>query len=123
MNALAEIRQAPGLDSYLEQLEARLREAVAAYPGVVSAAGEGALAAGGKRLRPLLVFLSAPAGQEPDVAAGVAVELVHMATLAPRRPDRRRGVQARPHRGLAGVRARGRPRRPATTSSPAPSPS
>ncbi len=81
MNALAEIRQAPGLDSYLAQLEARLREAVVAYPGVVSAAGEGALAAGGKRLRPLLVFLSTPAGREPDVAAGVAVELVHMATL------------------------------------------
>ena len=42
---------------------------------------------------------------------------------APRRPDRRRGVPARPHRGLAGVRARPGPRRPATISSPAPSPS
>ena len=81
MNALATIRRAPGLDPYLEQLETRLREAVGAYPGVVSAAGVGALAAGGKRLRPLLVFLSTPAGREPDVSAGVAVELVHMATL------------------------------------------
>ena len=81
MNALATIRRAPGLDAYLAALDARLRAAVAAYPGVVSAAGEEALAAGGKRLRPLLVFLSTPAGREPDVAAGVAVELVHMATL------------------------------------------
>jgi len=32
-------------------------------------------------LRPLLVFLSAPPGEEPPLAAGVAVELVHMATL------------------------------------------
>jgi geranylgeranyl pyrophosphate synthase len=43
--------------------------------------GNEALAAGGKRLRPALVFLSAPAGTEPSLAAGVAVELVHMATL------------------------------------------
>ena len=43
--------------------------------------GNEALAAGGKRLRPQLVFLSTPAGREPSLAAGVAVELVHMATL------------------------------------------
>ena len=44
-------------------------------------AGE-ALAAGGKRLRPLLCFLASPDGDgEPPLAAGVAVELVHMATL------------------------------------------
>jgi geranylgeranyl pyrophosphate synthase len=41
-------------------------------------AGE-ALAAGGKRLRPLLCFLTAL--NEASVDAGVAVELVHMATL------------------------------------------
>jgi geranylgeranyl pyrophosphate synthase len=41
-------------------------------------AGE-ALSAGGKRLRPLLCFLTADG--EPSVAAGVAVEMVHMATL------------------------------------------
>ena len=39
---------------------------------------------GGKRLRPLLVFLSTPEGDEPSIAAGVAVELVHMATPPPR---------------------------------------
>src|SRR5437870_3606368 len=40
----------------------------------------GALAAGGKRLRPLLVFLTAPEGTDP-LPAGAAVELVHTATL------------------------------------------
>lgn len=43
--------------------------------------GADALAAGGKRLRPTLTFLSAPAGVAPPVVQGVAVELVHMATL------------------------------------------
>jgi len=48
---------------------------------VVAAVGNEALAAGGKRLRPSLVFLSTPPAAEPSLAAGVAVELVHMATL------------------------------------------
>jgi len=48
---------------------------------VVSAVGTEALSAGGKRLRPLLVFLSSDPGRAPPYAAGVAVELVHMATL------------------------------------------
>jgi geranylgeranyl pyrophosphate synthase len=81
MSALAEIRQAPGLDEYLDDLEQRLEHAVGAYEGIVSEVGGQALAAGGKRLRPLLVYLSTPPAAEPPVAAGVAVELVHMATL------------------------------------------
>ena len=81
MSALAEIREAPGLDDYLGDLEDRLGRAVGAYRGVVAEVGAEALAAGGKRLRPLLVYLSAPPGSEPPVAAGVAVELVHLATL------------------------------------------
>jgi geranylgeranyl pyrophosphate synthase len=80
-NALATIREAPGLDAYLEELEERLTAAVETHPGLVSAVGSEALAAGGKRLRPLLVFLAAPPEGEAPVAAGVAVELVHMATL------------------------------------------
>lgn len=80
MSALATIRATPGLDAYLEQIEERLESAVARYPGLAAAAGAEALA-GGKRLRPLLVFLAAPLGAAPPVAAGVAVELVHMATL------------------------------------------
>ena len=43
--------------------------------------GADALAAGGKRLRPTLTFLSSPIGAEPPVVQGAAVELVHMATL------------------------------------------
>ena len=78
---LAAIREAPGLEEYLDSIEERLARTVASHPGVVAAVGNEALAAGGKRLRPLLVFLSAPPGSEPSIAAGVAVELVHMATL------------------------------------------
>src|SRR6195256_4848872 len=50
-------------------------------PGSAPPVGNEGLAAGGKRLRPLLVFLSTPPGRKPSLAAGVAVELVHMATL------------------------------------------
>jgi geranylgeranyl pyrophosphate synthase len=84
VNALASIRQAPGLDAYLELLEERLQQAVSAYPGLLGEVGADTLAAGGKRLRPLLVFLSTPPDDresERAVAGGAAVELVHMATL------------------------------------------
>jgi octaprenyl-diphosphate synthase len=75
------IREAEGLEEYLDAIEERLARSVASHPGLVAAVGNEALAAGGKRLRPLLVFLSTPPGREPSLAAGVAVELVHMATL------------------------------------------
>lgn len=78
MTALAAV-QAPGLDDYLAGLEERLQATVASHPGTVAEAGAQSLAAGGKRLRPLLVFLTAP--DEPPLAAGVAIELVHMASL------------------------------------------
>jgi geranylgeranyl pyrophosphate synthase len=81
VTTLTEIRETPGLEEYLDALEERLARTVASHPGVVAAVGNEALAAGGKRLRPSLVFLSTPPGLEPSVAAGVAVELVHMATL------------------------------------------
>jgi geranylgeranyl pyrophosphate synthase len=81
VSALAEIRDAPGLDAYLAELEDRLEHAVGTYRGIVSEVGAEALAAGGKRMRPLLVYLSSPPGTEPPVEAGVAVELVHLATL------------------------------------------
>jgi geranylgeranyl pyrophosphate synthase len=81
VKALAELRATPGLEVYLEQLERRLGEAVSSHPGVVAAVGAEALAAGGKRLRPLLVFLASPPGRPPPLASAVAVELVHMATL------------------------------------------
>jgi geranylgeranyl pyrophosphate synthase len=80
VTALATARAAQGLDAYLDGVEARLEAAVARYPGLAARAGSDALG-GGKRLRPLLVFLAAPVGVVPPVQAGVAVELVHMATL------------------------------------------
>lgn len=81
MTALAAIREVPGLEAYLDVLEARLEETVASHPGIVAAVGGDALAAGGKRLRPMLVYLSSPEGSPPPLAAGAAVELIHMATL------------------------------------------
>jgi geranylgeranyl pyrophosphate synthase len=81
MSALAELREAPGLEAYLAELEDRLETAVGRYQGIVSEVGGEALAAGGKRLRPLLVYLSSPRDAEAPVVAGVAVELVHLATL------------------------------------------
>ncbi len=81
MSALATIRETPGLDRYLEELEERLEETVSTHPGLVSSVSWDALNAGGKRLRPLLVFFATPPDESPSVAAGVAVELVHMATL------------------------------------------
>jgi geranylgeranyl pyrophosphate synthase len=79
--ALAAIREVPGLEGYLDELEERLQDTVHSHPGTVAAVGADALAAGGKRLRPMLVFLSSPADGPPPLAAGVAVELIHMATL------------------------------------------
>jgi geranylgeranyl pyrophosphate synthase len=84
MSALATVREAPGLDRYLALLEERLEDSVAAYPGRLGDIAAETLTAGGKRLRPLLVFLSTPEEEregERAVAGGAAVELVHMATL------------------------------------------
>ena len=78
---LEAMRSLPGLHEYMDELEGRLHEVVSVHGGLVSVVGEEALSAGGKRLRPLLVFLSTPNGEQPSIAAGVAVELVHMATL------------------------------------------
>lgn len=84
MNAIATIRSAPGLEDYLNRLEARLEAAVASHPGLVADVSTETLAAGGKRLRPVLTFLATPPAErdrEAVVLAGCAVELVHMATL------------------------------------------
>jgi len=79
MTTLTEIHATPGLAPYMAEVEAGLAEAVAARPGLASDVAGEALAAGGKRLRPLLCFLTAD--EDPSPAAAVAVELVHMATL------------------------------------------
>ncbi|HEY2326498.1 MAG TPA: polyprenyl synthetase family protein [Gaiellaceae bacterium] len=79
MTTLTEIHATPGLAGYMAEVETGLAEAVAARPGLAADVAGEALSAGGKRLRPLLCFLTAE--DEPSPAAAVAVELVHMATL------------------------------------------
>ena len=84
MSAVATILDVPGISTYLDAVEERLREVVARDGGEVAAAGAETLSSGGKRLRPMLVYLCAPpSGRERPglVSAGCAVELVHMATL------------------------------------------
>ena len=70
------------LPARLSEVERRLAEIVA-EPGEPLAADAGAtLAAGGKRMRPLLVLLCAGAGAGREaIRAATAIELVHMATL------------------------------------------
>ncbi|HEX2160642.1 MAG TPA: polyprenyl synthetase family protein, partial [Thermoleophilaceae bacterium] len=73
----------PGLARGLRLAEARLGEVAGAHGEALAGHVGGTLAAGGKRLRPLLVFLCA-GHDEPDervVAGAAAVELLHMATL------------------------------------------
>jgi geranylgeranyl pyrophosphate synthase len=81
---VTEVMRAGGshIPELLERVEQRLAD-VAAGHGVLLAEHAGAtIAAGGKRLRPLLVFLAADAEDgEGLVRAAVAVELVHSATL------------------------------------------
>ena len=67
------------LADLLARTESRLADVAGAQGPELSRHAEGILAAGGKRLRPLLVFLSG--GGEPALPAAVAVELLHMATL------------------------------------------
>jgi geranylgeranyl pyrophosphate synthase len=79
MSELAQVHATPGVAAYMAEVEAGLARAVAARRGLAGVVAGEVLSAGGKRLRPLLCFLTAPG--EPSVAAGVAVEMVHMATL------------------------------------------
>lgn len=66
----------------LGEVEDLLREQVDGHGERLDDAARMTLAAGGKRLRPLLVLLCAgEAGGERAVRAATAVELVHMATL------------------------------------------
>ena len=72
----------PTVPRLMERTEARLAAIAADQGDELGPHAAGTLAAGGKRLRPLLVFLCAGACEKKElVAAGVAVELVHMAAL------------------------------------------
>ena len=99
------VHGAPGLAQYLDAVEERLTATIESHPGLVAAVGVDALAAGGKRLRPALAFLSAPDGEPPPLAAGVAVELVHQATLV--HDDLIDGAKVRRGRAAVGPDAAG----------------
>ena len=70
------------LPARMEAVEERLGRLVEGYGEALAADAGATLAAGGKRLRPMLVLLSAgPRGGEAAIRAATAIELVHMATL------------------------------------------
>jgi geranylgeranyl pyrophosphate synthase len=86
MSAVNAVREAggAGVPRLMERLEERMAAITSGYgPELVRHAGD-TIAAGGKRLRPLLVFLAAgvpPPETDGLVRAAVAVELVHSASL------------------------------------------
>jgi geranylgeranyl pyrophosphate synthase len=70
------------LPARLGKVEERLRETVGDYGEMLGDDASATLAAGGKRLRPMLVLLCAgEAGGAASVRAATAIELIHMATL------------------------------------------
>jgi geranylgeranyl pyrophosphate synthase len=70
------------LPARLGEVEERLRETVGGHGELLGEDAAATLAAGGKRLRPMLVLLCAGAGGgAAAVRAATAIELVHMATL------------------------------------------
>jgi geranylgeranyl pyrophosphate synthase len=72
----------PELARSLDRTEARLAEVAAGHGERLGVHASATLSAGGKRLRPILVFLCANGDEDERlVAAAAAVELLHMATL------------------------------------------
>ncbi len=74
----------PGVEAALERVETRLAELAAGHGALLARHAGATIAAGGKRLRPLLVLLAAgerAAVGDGALRAAVAVELVHSATL------------------------------------------
>jgi len=85
--AVAAVIEAGGahVPELMDRLEVRLGELAAAYGPTLGAHAGVTIAAGGKRLRPLLVLVAAGPPANGDGAgllrAAVAVELIHSATL------------------------------------------
>jgi geranylgeranyl pyrophosphate synthase len=70
------------LPARMGAVEDRLRAEVSAHGELLGEDASATLAAGGKRLRPMLVLLCAgEGGDDGAVRAATAIELVHMATL------------------------------------------
>jgi geranylgeranyl pyrophosphate synthase len=81
---VTEVMRAGGshIPDLLDRVERLLGEVAASHGAVLAEHGGATIAAGGKRLRPLLVFLAADTEEgEGLVRAAAAVELVHSATL------------------------------------------
>jgi geranylgeranyl pyrophosphate synthase len=86
MSAVQGVVEAGGapVSRMMDRLEARMAELAASHGPLLARHAGATIAAGGKRLRPLLVFLAAgapPPETEGLLRAAVAVELVHSATL------------------------------------------
>ncbi len=81
--AVAAVIEAGGahVPELLERLEVRLAEVAASHGPVLGEHAVATISAGGKRLRPLLVFVAAGGPGDGVLRAAVAVELVHSATL------------------------------------------
>jgi heptaprenyl diphosphate synthase len=81
----AKVLGLPHLEEGLERLEPLLSTSVTTGDGFLDEVTTHLIAAGGKRLRPLLALASATGGARPatqdDLLGGVAVELVHLASL------------------------------------------
>ena len=72
----------PALRELLDRTERRLEEIASTHGPELTRHSASTLAAGGKRLRPMLLFICAGAAASDDlVSAGAAVELLHTATL------------------------------------------
>jgi geranylgeranyl pyrophosphate synthase len=70
------------LPARMAAVERRLEELVVGHGSVLGGDAAATLSAGGKRLRPMLVLVcGGGGGGERAIRAGVAVELIHMATL------------------------------------------
>jgi geranylgeranyl pyrophosphate synthase len=81
---ITEVVQAggPHVPGLLAAVERRLAELARGHGAVLAGHAGATIAAGGKRLRPLLVFLAAgDLGSDGLVRAATAVELIHSATL------------------------------------------
>ena len=107
VSALATVRAAEGLDDLPRGGRGAARGGRSRHPGIVASVGSDALAAGGKRLRPTARLPLVGGRREPPLAEGVAVELVHMATLV--HDDLVDGADLR--RGRAAAWTRTAPRR------------
>ncbi|MDQ3644429.1 MAG: polyprenyl synthetase family protein [Actinomycetota bacterium] len=71
----------PELARRLQRTEVRLAEVAESHGAKLAGGASDTLAAGGKRLRPMLVFLCGAPDADGALPAAVAVELLHMATL------------------------------------------